>query len=207
MGHCNVEVNMMKVASWVITVSSAWPYRPTLTGVVSVLWRTHQIVVLCCPVSEDEQSCEGSEGEDRQMGFFGAEAGGEDDAGSSPIKRWRLLMEREWSRREVCIEQSFWNYFYNPVFCGEPPLNDRNTPVNSSDWLWRPGSFLSCPSLTQTCPSRTASRWGCQRKRCRSGRSPWLQHPGMGPPPTTASHLKKRIENENIYIYIYIIYT
>lgn len=25
MGHCNVEVNMMKVASWVITVSSAWP--------------------------------------------------------------------------------------------------------------------------------------------------------------------------------------
>lgn len=106
-------------------------HRPTLTGVVSVLWRTHQVVVLCCPVSEDEQNSEGSEREDGQMGFFGLEAGGEDDAGSSPIKRWRLLMEKEWSRREVCIEQTFWNYFYNPVFCGEPPLNVHNTPVNS----------------------------------------------------------------------------
>lgn len=79
-------------------------------------------------MSEDEQD---SKGEDTQMGFFGLELGDEDDAGSNPVKRWRLLMEREWSRREVCIEQSFWNYFYNPVFCGEPPLSDHNTPVNS----------------------------------------------------------------------------
>lgn len=93
------------------------------------------------------------------MGFFGLEAGGEDEAGSGPIERWRLLLEREWSRREVCIEQSFWDFFYNPVFSGEPSLNDHNMPVNSPlligfDVLL---PFFSCPSSTQTCPSRTVS--------------------------------------------------
>lgn len=79
------------------------------------------------PVSDDEQNSEGSEKqmeprhEDAQFkAYFGLELESEDDdAGSGLLNRWRILLEREWSRREVAIEQASWRHFYNPDFAGE----------------------------------------------------------------------------------------
>lgn len=40
--------------------------------------------------------------------YFGAASKG--DAASGPLNRWMGLLEREWSRREVAMEQA-WTYF------------------------------------------------------------------------------------------------
>ena len=70
---------------------------------------------------EAGQSSQGSDAEEERMeheddqfrSCFGSEGDGEDDAGSGPLSRWRELLEREWSRREVCMEQASWTQFYN----------------------------------------------------------------------------------------------
>ena len=74
-------------------------------------------------MSEAKQSSQGSEGEEEQMeheddqfkSCFGPEVDSEDDAGSGPLKTLRELLEKEWRRREVSMEQAFWRQFYNPI--------------------------------------------------------------------------------------------
>ncbi|XP_044033850.1 GTPase IMAP family member 8-like [Siniperca chuatsi] len=71
-------------------------------------------------MSDDEQKSEASEGEEEQMEHrqtcFGVEVASEDDAGSGPLNTWMELLEREWSRREVAMEQASWRHFYKSVF-------------------------------------------------------------------------------------------
>uniref|UniRef100_A0A671YYL3 GTPase IMAP family member 8 n=1 Tax=Sparus aurata TaxID=8175 RepID=A0A671YYL3_SPAAU len=84
-------------------------------------------------MSEAKQSSQGSEGEEVQMeheddqfrSCFGPEVDSEDDAGSGPLNILRELMEREWHRREVCMEQVSWRQFYNPAAASSEPDSDR----------------------------------------------------------------------------------
>lgn len=82
-------------------------------------------------MSGAEQKSEASQGHEEQMEpsreddqlktSFGPvlEVESEDDAGSGPLNIWMRLLETEWSRREVAMEQSSWRHFYNPVSAGE----------------------------------------------------------------------------------------
>ncbi|XP_070846874.1 GTPase IMAP family member 8-like [Chaetodon trifascialis] len=86
-------------------------------------------------LSDDERNSEGSEGEEQQMEHqhqdaqfqtsFGFAAESEEDAGSGPLNKWRKLLEREWSRREVAMEQACWRHFYDPEYAAtsEPDNN------------------------------------------------------------------------------------
>ncbi|XP_070783065.1 GTPase IMAP family member 8-like [Enoplosus armatus] len=72
-------------------------------------------------LSDDEQKSEASGGEEEQMEHrheddhsFGLKVASEDDAG--PLNAWMRLLEREWSRREVAMEQAAWIHFYKPAF-------------------------------------------------------------------------------------------
>nr|XP_046233740.1 GTPase IMAP family member 8-like [Scatophagus argus] len=64
--------------------------------------------------SEEEQTERQSE-DDQFRTSFDAEEENDGDAESGPLRRWSMLLEREWSRREVAMEQASWNYFCNPV--------------------------------------------------------------------------------------------
>ncbi|KAM9336922.1 GTPase IMAP family member 8-like [Symphorus nematophorus] len=67
-------------------------------------------------MSDVESNPEGSGGEEEQMEHqheddvfktcFDLEADSEDDTVSGPLNRWKRLLEREWSRREVAMEQA-----------------------------------------------------------------------------------------------------
>ncbi|TMS22197.1 GTPase IMAP family member 8 [Larimichthys crocea] len=64
------------------------------------------------PRFSDEESKPGSskgeEDDDQFNRRFELEVRSEDG------DRWRILLEREWSRREVAMEQTSWKYFYSP---------------------------------------------------------------------------------------------
>lgn len=82
-------------------------------------------------MSDAEQKSEASEGDEEQMETpceddqsntrFGPVLGVEskDDGGSRPLNVWMRLLESEWSRREVAMEQASWRHFYDPVSAGE----------------------------------------------------------------------------------------
>uniref|UniRef100_A0A671YVU5 AIG1-type G domain-containing protein n=1 Tax=Sparus aurata TaxID=8175 RepID=A0A671YVU5_SPAAU len=109
-------------------------------------------------MSEAKQSSQGSEGEEVQMeheddqfrSCFGPEVDSEDDAGSGPLNILRELMEREWHRREVCMEQAFWRQFYNPAAAPSEPDNDQllKSREKVRSWLKRSTSGFGTASNT-----------------------------------------------------------
>ncbi|XP_041819301.1 uncharacterized protein LOC121625277 [Chelmon rostratus] len=98
-------------------------------------------------MSEDEINSEGSERKEEQLEHrhedaqfqtcFGLEAGSEDDAGSGPLNRWRILLEREWSRREAAMDMASWRYFNNPVYAAtSEPDNDQLLKSREKVTMW-----------------------------------------------------------------------
>lgn len=75
---------------------------------------TNQITVLSYPVSEDELNSDGSEEEQTEAGQFGLKQGAQKRYGWTSVQ-----LEKEWSRREVAIEQATWRHSYNPVCAGD----------------------------------------------------------------------------------------
>lgn len=90
---------------------------------------TDQIITLSYPVNDDQQNSEVSEGWEEQKKLqteeqqcevvFGVELGSNDDPGSESLTSWRILLEKEWSRRQVAMEQAFWRQFHDPLNAGE----------------------------------------------------------------------------------------
>ncbi|XP_032359075.1 GTPase IMAP family member 8 [Etheostoma spectabile] len=93
-------------------------------------------------MSEDKQTSGSSEGEKEQMEhrheddfetYFGASSKG--DAASGPLNRWMGLLEREWSRREVAMEQA-WTYFYKDGNADSEPDRYRLLKSREKVRLW-----------------------------------------------------------------------
>ncbi|XP_076616561.1 uncharacterized protein LOC143339278 [Chaetodon auriga] len=98
-------------------------------------------------MSDDERNSEGSQGEEEQMEnrhdeaqfqrSFGFEAESEEDTGPGPLNTWRKLLEREWSRREVAVEQASWRHFYDPAYAAtSEPDKDQQLKSREKVKMW-----------------------------------------------------------------------
>ncbi|XP_036938504.1 GTPase IMAP family member 8-like [Acanthopagrus latus] len=107
---------------------------------------------------EAGQSSQGSDAEEERMeheddqfrSCFGSEGDGEDDVGSGPLSRWRELLEREWSRREVAMEQAFWTQFYNPVAAPSEPDSELLLKSREKVKSWLKGSTSEYGTASNT---------------------------------------------------------
>uniref|UniRef100_A0A3Q4BFA6 GTPase IMAP family member 8 n=1 Tax=Mola mola TaxID=94237 RepID=A0A3Q4BFA6_MOLML len=74
----------------------------------------------CFYLSEEWEEQKKLQPEEQQCEVvFGVELGSNDDPGSESLTSWRILLEKEWSRRQVAMEQAFWRQFHDPLNAGE----------------------------------------------------------------------------------------
>lgn len=92
-----------------------------------MIFITNQITVLCYPVSEDELSSNGSEEELTEPRQLGLKQRAQKRYGWTSVQ-----LEKEWSRREVAIEQAAWRHSYNPVCAGDSLFFVSKMQVTSS---------------------------------------------------------------------------
>ncbi|KAM9337015.1 GTPase IMAP family member 8-like isoform 2-T2 [Symphorus nematophorus] len=86
-------------------------------------------------MSDHKPDSDGSGGEEEQMKprheddvfktCFTLQVNSEDEAASDPLNRWKRLLEREWIRREVSMEQASWKLFYSPDCAASEPDSDQ----------------------------------------------------------------------------------
>lgn len=80
-------------------------------------------------MNNDQQNSGVSRGQEEQKelqteeqqweAFFGMELGSHDDPGPESLTSWRTLLEKEWRRRQVVMEQVFWRQLNDPLNPGE----------------------------------------------------------------------------------------
>lgn len=79
-----------------------------------MIFLTNQVTVFSYPVSEDDLSTDGSEEDLTEPRQFGVKQRAQKKYGWTSIQ-----LEKEWSRREVAIEQAAWRHTYNPASAGD----------------------------------------------------------------------------------------
>ncbi|KAM3592098.1 uncharacterized protein V6R79_012550 [Siganus canaliculatus] len=63
--------------------------------------------------ADEEEEKKEHEGQNPFKDNFDFEIESDDDTASDPMSEWRRLLEKEWSRREMAMEQASWRYCYN----------------------------------------------------------------------------------------------
>ncbi|XP_037609920.1 GTPase IMAP family member 8-like [Sebastes umbrosus] len=105
-------------------------------------------------MSDSKQKSEGSEGEEEQEHrhkgdqFKADFLASEGDAASGPMKRWMGLMEREWSRREVAMEQAAWKHFRKDEYATSEPDSDQMLKSREKVRLWMSSGYWTDPETS-----------------------------------------------------------
>ncbi|XP_059181165.1 uncharacterized protein LOC131959971 [Centropristis striata] len=85
---------------------------------------------------EEEEQIKQPNEDDQFKTYFGSEVKGVGDAEGGPLHRWMGLLEEEWNRREVCVEQAAWRYFHtDESTTSEDSYRLRKSRENVTWWL------------------------------------------------------------------------